>query len=76
MGSDDNDKENNPICGTVTSEMVANEIEVLCSVPRLGKYISIHLPGQQFLQLCEVKAYAGKCEAGKINNQVRMHKTS
>ncbi|XP_072040249.1 uncharacterized protein [Amphiura filiformis] len=38
------------------------ELEVLCDEDRVGKYISIHLPGTNFLQLCEVQAFTGKCK--------------
>ena len=30
-----------------------------------GRYLSIELPGTEFLQLCEVQAFEGQCE-GRI----------
>ncbi len=49
---------NNTICGTVTSSMIAGSrmLEVTCALQ--GRYISIHLPKKKDLTLCEVEAYA------------------
>ncbi|XP_072040245.1 IgGFc-binding protein-like [Amphiura filiformis] len=69
VGSDSNAK-NNPKFGTVNGDMInqarnrqSNMLEVSRDQGgRLGKYISIHLPGQEYLQFCEIKAYIGTCE--------------
>ena len=60
----DSIKTNNAICGNVTSDMIyeSAKLEVLCAIQ--GRYISIHLPVENALTLCEVQAYPGEC--GKI----------
>jgi len=61
----DNNAESNPVCGTVTSDMLgeSGNLEIVCENAMVGSHISIHLPGQGYLQLCEVMAYAStECE--------------
>ena len=57
---------NNPICGTVSSEQIANgpEITLLCT-DISGQYLSIELPGSNFLTLCEVKVFGKEQYSGK-----------
>ncbi len=64
---DDRDVSKNPVCGIVTNSSITDStdgIEVSCGDHGLnGLYLSIHLPTQEYMQLCEVKAYVGSlCE--------------
>ncbi len=65
VGSDSNTI-NNPECGRITSDMIdrSNVLEITCN--RKGRYLSVHLTDRDYLQLCEVKVYPGKCDEGKM----------
>ena len=61
LGDDPN--RNNPICGTVTDDQIAagQEITLFCDSLH-GQYLSIQLPKEGPLTLCEVKIYEGQCD--------------
>ena len=63
-----NSKRNNPICGKITlCQIKASQmIELTCNLK--GQYLSIELPGTEYLHLCEVQAFEGQCEGRMINN--------
>ncbi|XP_071955155.1 uncharacterized protein [Antedon mediterranea] len=51
----------NAQCGlTLTSSMIStNPIEIKCTQPITGQYVSVYLPGKKPLTLCEVELYTG-----------------
>ena len=52
----------NPVWGTITSQQITAGQNITLSCDLLsGQYLSIELPGQQYLTLCEVKIYEGQC---------------
>ncbi|XP_072033346.1 uncharacterized protein [Amphiura filiformis] len=63
VGSDKN--RNNPVCGIIKAKDIKNKsvLEVSCNLK--GRYLSVSLPGKDYLTLCEVKAFAGDCDGGK-----------
>ncbi len=54
-------KAKNAVCGTVTDSMIEESwmLNMTCAIQ--GRYISIHLNTEEYLTLCEVQAYAGRC---------------
>ncbi|XP_072034770.1 kielin/chordin-like protein isoform X2 [Amphiura filiformis] len=60
VGSDKN--RNNPVCGIIKAKDIKNKsvLEVSCNLK--GRYLSVSLPGKDYLTLCEVKAFAGDCD--------------
>ena len=44
-------------------------IELTCNLK--GQYLSIELPGTEYLQLCEVQAFEGQCEGRFMS--IRLH---
>ena len=60
-----NSDRNNPVCGTITLAQVhANQnVELTCGLD--GQYLSVELPIDERLQLCEVQAFEGTC-TGRI----------
>ena len=60
-----NSDRNNSVCDTITLAQVnANQkVELTCDLE--GQYLSIELPIDERLQLCEVQAFEGNC-AGRI----------
>ena len=63
VGSD-SDIFNNPVFGSVLStQITANQkIELTCGLR--GQYLSVNLPGDEPLTLCEVQAFSGDCFTG------------
>ena len=53
------------MCGSITLEDINESpvLEVNCNMK--GQYLSIELPGVDYLTLCEVQAFVGKCEDSK-----------
>ena len=62
-----NSDRNNSACATITQDLInlGQKVELTCNLQ--GQYLSIELPGSEYLQLCEVQAFEGQC-AGKIIN--------
>ncbi|XP_072032978.1 uncharacterized protein [Amphiura filiformis] len=55
------DHNKNAKCGIVTDAMIKAKQKISINCDLRGKYISIALERQDYLQICEVKAYTGKC---------------
>ena len=58
----------NPVCDTVTTAQIdaGQEIQLYCN--KEGRYLAIELPGKDFLNFCEIKAYEGDCQDQGKNN--------
>jgi hypothetical protein len=58
----------NSKCGVIQPSDIAKGkvLEVTCNTK--GRYLSINLPGKNYLTLCEVEAYVGECKEGKTFN--------
>ena len=63
----DNKNRNNPVCGKVTMKAIKKGSKIVVNCNLKGRYLTVRLPGKNYLTLCEVKAYRGKC-AGKRND--------
>ncbi|XP_072033347.1 uncharacterized protein [Amphiura filiformis] len=55
----------NPECGVIKASDIdgSSVLEVTCNMK--GRYLSVNLPGKNYLQLCEVEAYPGDCGEGQ-----------
>ena len=56
----------NPVCGEIGVHQEGDGIDVyeLDCRNTEGRYLSVNLPGKNYLTLCEVQIYAGEC--GKV----------
>lgn len=56
----------NGVCGKIKKKDIdgSSVLEVECNTK--GRYLSISLPGRQYLTLCEVKLYKGECDEGIV----------
>lgn len=71
IGNDKN-RAKNPKCGTVSLDKIRKNQKISVSCNLKGKYISVHLPGRDYLQLCEVKAF--RCKGGGGGGQIKKGK--
>ena len=63
VGSDS--KRNNTVCGTISKDQVMANLKVEVTCDLYGRYLSVDIPGEATLTLCEVQAFTGRCH-GKI----------
>ena len=51
----------NDVCGEIKRKDIDNNsvLELECNTK--GRYLSVNLPGKNYLTLCEVKIYGGEC---------------
>ncbi|XP_071950910.1 fucolectin-like [Antedon mediterranea] len=55
------DKGNDQCGATLSTSMIrTNPIEIVCSPPITGQYVSVYLPRREFLTLCEVELYTDR----------------
>ena len=62
----DNKNRDNPVCGKVTMKAINKGSKIVVKCNLRGRYLTVRLPGKNYLTLCEVKAFTGKC-GGKRN---------
>ena len=58
----DNKNRDNPVCGKVTIKAINKGSKIVVKCNRRGRYLTVRLPGKDYLTLCEVRAFRGNCK--------------